>query len=44
VTLRAVHLQKEDGTLACRVLLESDSRTTTERCAVSCPFCKGKKR
>ena len=40
----AVHLEKEDGTLACRVKREPDGLTTTERAAVTCPFCRGKKR
>ena len=42
MTTRAVHLEKADGTLACRVKREPDSQTTTERARITCPFCKGK--
>ncbi len=40
MTMRVVHLETKDG-LACRVKLEPDSRTTTERVQVTCPLCKG---
>jgi hypothetical protein len=39
---KVVHLEKADGTLACRVRREPDSLTTTERARITCPFCKGK--
>ncbi len=42
MTTRAVHLETKDG-LACRVKREPDSLTTTDRAAVTCPFCKGKR-
>jgi hypothetical protein len=38
-----VHLERADGTLACRVLREPDSLTTTKDSEVTCPFCRGKK-
>jgi hypothetical protein len=44
MTTRAVHLEKEDGTLACKVLREADSQVTTDPKETTCPFCRGKKR
>ena len=41
---RAVHLEKEDGTLACRVRREPDSLVTTGPKETTFPFCWGKKR
>ena len=40
----AVHLEKEDGTLACKVKREPDSLVTTDPKETTCPFCRGKKR
>ncbi len=40
----AVHLEKADGTLACRVKREPDSLVTTDPKETTCPFCRGKKR
>jgi hypothetical protein len=44
MTTRAVHLEKEDGSLACRVRREPDSLVTTDPRETTCPFCRGKKR
>jgi hypothetical protein len=40
---QVIHLEKADGSLACRVRREPDSQVTTEPAAVTCPFCRGKK-
>jgi len=39
----AIHLEKVDDSLACRVRREPDSLVTTDPKETTCPFCWGKK-
>jgi len=42
--IQGVHLLTKDGKLACHCRIDADTKTTTEKIEVTCPFCKGKRR